>query len=236
MREVIPGPDDVVIKVIVAGSNVRGKQTYSTCTRKVVAQTGIYFLHWLLLKALKKSLNSGDDIAGIVYSIGTNMQIKNEYSLGERVAAFHPMMGSHGAYAEYAVAPIQTVMELPDAITFEVPYQIDDSATIPLVATTAALSLFRRQHLPPPWSPRADSVPLPLIIYGASSSLGTFAIKLARASNIHPIIATADGSSCHLHPLLDPSSGDKLIDYRLGTEQMIKATKMALGSLECHLS
>ncbi|TGO84783.1 hypothetical protein BPOR_0466g00090 [Botrytis porri] len=85
-----PGPDDVVIKVIVAGSNVR------------------------------------DDIAGIVYSIGTNMQIKNEYSLGERVAAFHPMMGSHGAYAEYAVAPIQTVMELPDAITFEVPYQIDD--------------------------------------------------------------------------------------------------------------
>ncbi|TGO73754.1 hypothetical protein BELL_0334g00050 [Botrytis elliptica] len=187
-----PGPDDVVIKVIVAGSNFK------------------------------------DEIAGVVHSIGPNVQTKNDHYLGDRVAAFHPMMEPHGAYAEYAVAPIHTVMKLPDAITFE------EAATIPLVATTAALSLFRRQHLPPPWSPRADSVPLPLIIYGASSSLGTFAIKLARASNIHPIIAIAGSSSWHLHSLLDPSSGDKLIDYRLGTEQMIKATKVALGSVECH--
>lgn len=109
-----------------------------------------------------------------------------------------------------------------------------EAATIPLVATTAALSLFRRQHLPPPWSPRSDSIPLPLIVYGASSSLGTFAIKLARASNIHPIIAIAGGSSKHLEPLLDSSSGDKLIDYRLGIEEMIKATKVALENLECH--
>ncbi|TGO56292.1 hypothetical protein BOTNAR_0226g00040 [Botryotinia narcissicola] len=119
-------------------------------------------------------------------------------------------------------------MKLPDEITFE------EAATIPLLATTAALSLFRRQHSPPPWPPRAASMPLPLNIYGASSSLGTFAIKLVRASNIHLIIAIAGSSSSHLHSLLDPSSGDKLIDYRLGTEQMIKATKVVLGSLECH--
>ncbi|KAM0182905.1 hypothetical protein ACHAPC_006735 [Botrytis cinerea] len=93
-----PGPDDVVIKVVVAGSNVKD---------------------WLHLKALKKSLNSGDDIAGFVHSIGTHVQTKNEYSLGERVAAFHPMMNPHGAYAEYAVAPIHTVVKLPDIITFE---------------------------------------------------------------------------------------------------------------------
>lgn len=106
--------------------------------------------------------------------------------------------------------------------------------TIPLVATTAALSLFCRQHLPPPWSPRADIVPLLFINYGASSSLGTFSIKSARASNIHPIIAIARGISWHLHSLLDPSSGDEIIDYCLGTEQMIKAIKVVLGSLECH--
>ncbi|KAI9640681.1 hypothetical protein NHQ30_010990 [Ciborinia camelliae] len=202
-----PGPDEVVIKVIVAGSNVKD---------------------WLHLKALNKSLNSGDDIAGIIHSLGENVLSKNEYHLGDRVAAFHPMLEPHGAYAEYAVAPMNTVMKLPDATTFE------EAATIPLVATTAALSLFRRQHLPPPWSPRSNSTPLPLIIYGASSSLGTFAIKLARASNIHPIIAIAGNSSSHLEPLLDSSSGDKLINYHLGTEKMIKATKLALGNLECH--
>ncbi|TGO20547.1 hypothetical protein BPAE_0286g00040 [Botrytis paeoniae] len=202
-----PGPEDVVIKVVVAGSNVKD---------------------WLHLNALKKLLNSGDDIAGVVHSIGTNVQTNNEYSLGDRVAAFHPMMGPHGAYAEYAVAPMHTVVKIPDAMAFE------EAATIPLMATTAALSLFRRQNLPPPWSPRADSVPLPLIIYGASSSLGTFAVRLARASNIHPIIAIAERGSWHLQPLLDPSSGDKLINYRLDTDQMIKATKVALGSFECH--
>ncbi|THV47839.1 hypothetical protein BGAL_0285g00080 [Botrytis galanthina] len=201
------GLDDVVIKVIVAESNVKD---------------------WLHLKALKNSLNSGDDIAGVVHSIGTNAQTKNEYSLGDRVAAFHPMMELHGAYAEYAVAPIHTVMKLPDAITFE------EAVTIPVVTTTAALSLFCRQHSPPSWSPRADSVPLLLIIYGASSSLGTFSIKLAPTSNIHPIIAIAGGISWHLHSLLDPSSSDEIIDYCLGTEQMIKAIKVVLGSLECH--
>ncbi|KAF7901241.1 hypothetical protein EAF00_003462 [Botryotinia globosa] len=208
-----PGSGDIVIKVIVAGSNVKDRYLLSELPH---------------LKTLKKSLNSEDDIAGVVHSIGTDAQTKNKYSLRDRVAAFDPMMEPHGAYAEYAVAPIHTVMKLPNAITFE------EAATIPLVATTAALSLFRRQHLPPPWSPRADSVSLPLIIYGASSSLGTFAIKLVRASNIHPIIAIAGGRSLHLHSLLDPSPGDKLIDYHLGTEQMIKVTKVVLRSLECH--
>ncbi|KAF7944537.1 uncharacterized protein EAE97_005170 [Botrytis byssoidea] len=208
------GPDDIVIKVIVAGSNVKDRYLLSRLPH---------------LKTLKKSLNSEDDIAGVVHSIGTNAQTKNKYSLKDRVAAFYPMMEPHGAYAEYAVAPIHTVMKLPDAITFEGQSR-DHSAG----CTTAALSLFRRQHLPPPWPPRADSVPLPFNIYGVSSSLGTFAIKLVRASNIHPIIAIAGSSSSHLHSLLDPSSGVKLIDYRLGTEQMIKATKVVLGSLECH--
>ncbi|TGO56293.1 hypothetical protein BOTNAR_0226g00050 [Botryotinia narcissicola] len=59
-----PGPDGIVIKVIVAGSNVK------------------------------------DDIAGVVHSIGTNAQTKNKYSLRDRVAAFHPMMEPHEAYAE----------------------------------------------------------------------------------------------------------------------------------------
>jgi hypothetical protein len=73
-----------------------------------------------------------------------------------------------------------------------------------------------------------------LIIYGASSSLGTFAIKLARASNIHPIIAISGSSSSHLAPLLDESKGDVLIDYRIGVEEMKNAVKENLNGLEAH--
>jgi NADPH2:quinone reductase len=73
-----------------------------------------------------------------------------------------------------------------------------------------------------------------LIIYGASSSVGTFAIKLALASNIHPIIAISGGSSSHLTPLLDESKGDALVDYRNGIEKMKEMVKEKLNGLEAH--
>lgn len=198
-----PGKDDVLIKVIAAGSNVKD---------------------WDHLTRLNISLNSGDDIAGVVHELGENV---TDLKVGERVAAFHPMMTPGGAYAEYAIAPSHTVFRIPDDMQFE------EAATFPLILTTAALTLYRRQNLPPPWSPRSDSSsPLPLIIYGASSALGTFAIKLALASNIHPIIAIAGSSNTHILPLLDPSKGDAVVDYRLPQEEMINAVKEKLHGLE----
>jgi NADPH:quinone reductase len=98
---------------------------------------------------------------------------------------------------------------------------------------TAGTALYRCQALPPPWSPRTSTAPpLPLIIYGASSSLGCFAIKLARASNIHPILAICGSSSSYVSTLLDASKGDTVIDYRPGVEAMKAAVKEALGPLE----
>jgi len=203
-----PGPNEVVIKVMVAGSNVKD---------------------WLHPTLQNNSLNSGDDIAGIIHALGSTAASTNEFHVGDRVAALHPLGSPHGAYAEYACAPYHTVFKIPTSTSYE------EAATIPLVTTTAGISLFRRQGLPPPWSPRSNaSDPLPLVIYGASGALGSFAVKLARASNIHPIIAIAGSSTSHLLPLLDTSKGDTLIDYRLGVEKMKQAIKESLKGLECH--
>jgi NADPH2:quinone reductase len=107
-----------------------------------------------------------------------------------------------------------------------------EAATLPLILTTSAISLFRRQSLPPPWSPRTPSAPpLPLIIYGASSALGAFTIKLARASNIHPILAIAGSSTSHITPLLDAEKGDTLFDYNVGAEKMIQEVNGRLREL-----
>lgn len=38
--------------------------------------------------------------------------------MGDRVAAFHPMMTPGGAYAEYSVAPTETMLLIPDGIDF----------------------------------------------------------------------------------------------------------------------
>jgi NADPH:quinone reductase-like Zn-dependent oxidoreductase len=53
--------------------------------------------------------------------------------------------------------------------------------------------MFRNLKLPTPWNPATTSTPF--VIYGASSAVGSFAIKLARNSNIHPIIAIAGKGS-----------------------------------------
>ncbi|KAK9243751.1 chaperonin 10-like protein [Lipomyces tetrasporus] len=201
----IPAPADneIVIKVVVAGCNVKD---------------------WLHITAQNISLNSGDDIAGVVHSMGISVQKTGEFRVGDRVAAFHRMLTPGGAYAEYAVAPAHTAFIIPEHIK---------AATIPLVSLTAAISLFRRQRLPPPWDPLpAGAGPLPLVVYGASSAVGAFAIKLARLSNIHPIIAICGGSRDVVDDLLDVSRGDRIVDYRQGVHAMKAAVKDALGGLE----
>lgn len=54
-------------------------------------------------------MNAGDDIAGIVESVGSNVF---EYKPGDRVVAFHRMGDPSGAYAEYAIALYQA-LKLP---------------------------------------------------------------------------------------------------------------------------
>jgi NADPH:quinone reductase-like Zn-dependent oxidoreductase len=86
------------------------------------------------------------------------------------------------------------------------------------------------QCLPPPWSPcTSSSRPLPFIIYGASSALGAFSAKFAKASNIHPIIAIGGGSKGYVTSLLDKRRGDTWIDYRQDVESMKREVKEALG-------
>jgi len=91
---------------------------------------------------------------------------------------------------------------------------------------TAALGLYMRLKLPEPW--HATTNPLPLLIYGASGAVGAFAIKLAQASNIHPIIAVAGNGEAYVEKLIDRSKGDTIVDYRKGNEAVVSGIKEAL--------
>jgi NADPH:quinone reductase len=74
---------------------------------------------WAHITAKRISVNSGDDIAGTVYALGKYAEASGEFHIGDRVAAFHPMLTPGGAYAEYAVAPEHTVFHIPINISFE---------------------------------------------------------------------------------------------------------------------
>lgn len=90
-----PKENEVLIKVIVSGSNPKD---------------------WKIPGWTQKSHNSGDDIAGVVESVGENV---TEFRKGDRVAAFHVMRAPHGSFAEYAIAPAHTTFHIPKKTTYE---------------------------------------------------------------------------------------------------------------------
>ncbi|KAI6799897.1 GroES-like protein [Hortaea werneckii] len=163
--------------------------------------------------------NQGDDIAGVIHEVGEGV---TEFKKGDRVAAFHEMLQPHGSYAEYAVAWAHTTFFLPEKTSFE------EGAAIPLAALTAAVGLYAndRLNLPQPWSPATK--PIPLVVYGASSAVGTYVLQLAVRSNIHPLICVAGKAQDHVKSMIDPSKGDTIVDYRNGDEAVVQGIKDAL--------
>ena len=135
------------------------------------------------------------------------------FKKGDRVAELHEMMTPHGAFAEYAIAPYYTTFHIPNSTSFE------EAATIPLAAYTSVCALFQELEIPEPWSPIAkaagkNGTKRPLIVYGASTATGAYAIKLAAAANVHPIIAIGSKRSEFVNPFLDASKGDTLVGIR----------------------
>ncbi|KAI1355510.1 GroES-like protein [Xylaria sp. FL0043] len=190
-----PGPEQVVIKVVVSGSNPKD---------------------WKLPHWMNTTMNEGDDIAGIVHEVGENVY---EFKPGDRVGAFHEMRTPGGSYAEYAVAWQHTTFHIPKHTSFE------EAAAIPLAAMTSAVGLYLRLGLPQPWVRASE--PIPLVIYGAASAVGSYAIQLAQQSNIHPLICVAGRSIGHVEKLIDRSKGDVILDYREGDDALVENLKKA---------
>ncbi|GKZ27643.1 hypothetical protein AbraIFM66951_001744 [Aspergillus brasiliensis] len=170
--------------------------------------------------------NQGDDISGYVEAVGEGVA---GFKKGDRVATLHQMFTPHGGYAEYAIAWAYTTFHIPESTDFE------EAATIPLAAATAALSLYQCLKLPLPWNPQTPETPLPLVVYGGSTAVGSFALKLAKLSNIHPLIVIAGKGSSYVETLIDPAKGDVIIDYRnKGTATIESEINVAAKGADIH--
>jgi len=97
---------------------------------------------------------------------------------------------------------------------------------------TAAIGLYINLELPAPWHPATK--PIPLIVYGASSAVGAFVIKLAVRSNIHPIIAVGGKGEAFVKSIIDESKGDVFVDYRGGADKLVEGMKAGLKGAEVY--
>lgn len=170
------------------------------------------------------AINQGDDVAGLVHGLGPNT---HGFLIGERVAALHCPGAPFGTYAEFCVVEAWAAWHVPDTMSMA------EAATMPLATMTAGLALWRELGAPQPWTvgPRE-----PLVIYGASSAVGAFAMKLAKIARLSPVIAIAGSGRKFVEGLLDTESGDRFVDYRNGEDATVQDIKAALNGRSVRLA
>ncbi|KAK6428064.1 hypothetical protein LTR95_015794 [Oleoguttula sp. CCFEE 5521] len=153
-----------------------------------------------ILKTIANCPNSGDDVAGVLHEVGSSV---TSCKPGDRVAALHQLGAPFGSYAEYS---------------------LEEAALLPMAYYMACIALFgslRSREAPQQRVTR----PCPLLVYGASTGVGSMAVKLAQLADIHPLICVT-GSGCDsVSKNIEGSKGDVVIDYRQGDDATIEAIR-----------
>lgn len=147
----------------------------------------------------------GYDFMGIVSQTGPS----SNFSMGDLVVGYTPTgigrPSKYGAHQEYLVTPDDFAWHVPP----NVPH--DHAAVLPVTVMTAADALYNafKLHLPDEVDSGATNSG-PMLIWGASTSVGIAMLQLARASGVQPIFVTASPGR---HSLLSSLGATACFDY-----------------------
>ncbi|KZV72683.1 GroES-like protein [Peniophora sp. CONT] len=146
---------------------------------------------------------AGREGAGDIAAIGEGV---TNFAIGDRVFYQSGAGTSDGAaYQEYTLADAARVGKIPPNLTYE------QAATVPLCLATAAIGMYKSKSsqvlpngfdvggagLTPPWAEGSMGKykGQAAVVFRGSSSVGQFAIRLAKLSGFSPIITTASKSN-----------------------------------------
>jgi NADPH:quinone reductase-like Zn-dependent oxidoreductase len=121
----------------------------------------------------------GCDIAGVVEEVGHEVK---GFSKGDEICGYTKLgTPGCGGFAEYCVIPEDMVIRKPPTFSFE------QASTVPVGIETACLGLYHNLKLPLPANHSASDASPFILIWGASSSVGAYAVQLASLSGYQVI-------------------------------------------------
>ncbi|KAI9015943.1 chaperonin 10-like protein [Hyaloraphidium curvatum] len=150
-----------------------------------VSRSALNPADWKLARALAPSVKGplvlGVDAAGVVEEASPGAVFRR----GDRVVAFTRMgeMRKGGCFAEYCLAEDAACAKIPENLSFE------EAASLPVGFLTSAVAFHfpgGSLGLPIPPSPAAKGDET-VLVWGASSSTGTFAVQLAKLSGLRVV-------------------------------------------------
>ncbi|ORY62433.1 putative alcohol dehydrogenase [Pseudomassariella vexata] len=163
-----PGPQQVQLKVSVAGLNPHDQKT---------RDMGLF-----VNDDLPKILAS--DIVGIVTKLGEGV---SSIAVGERIVSQGSQFPGppQNGLQEFAVADVGASSRIPDSITD------DEAATLPTNIIAPLVALFDTLQIPAPWSGKSknfDYANTTLLVVGGGSNCGKFGVQLAKLADIGKIV------------------------------------------------
>lgn len=163
-----PGPNQIQIKVTVAGINPHDQKA---------RDWGLF-----IAEALPAILTN--DVVGRVTKLGAGV---TGVAVGDRIVSQPAVtpVSTHNGLQEYAIADVGAFARIPDSTSD------DEAATLPTNLIAPLVGLFAVLQIPAPWTAQAktfDYAGTTLLIVGGGASCGKFGVQLAALAGIGRIV------------------------------------------------
>ncbi|KAI0746961.1 GroES-like protein [Daedaleopsis nitida] len=168
-----PGPKEVLVKVVAAAINLVDSRL------QFFAPPAIKDYPWI----------GGVDGAGVVEEVGPDV---TNVVKGDKVLFPGGFAQAH-SFMQYTIAAADSLAKIPDNVS------MDEAASIPVGLSTVTTGIWSHHpqaqsvDFPAPWEEGGTTkfAGQPALVVGGSSSVGQYAIQLAKLQGFSPIIATS---------------------------------------------
>lgn len=166
-------------------------------------------------------LTGNGGAGGTIAAVGQGGDLKG-LEVGDKVVSFAFHGGKEANHQEYITVPAYLVSKVPENLTLQEAVTVPVNLITVFHTVTHDLSLSLPWPIPPNWTP--ENAHRPILIWGAASSVGMFAVQVLKHWRYSNIIAVASGKH---HTYLKSAGATACFDYRQSdvVEQILSYTK-----------